>query len=230
MLTAIIAGNSDSEATALIPFGSIFGALMFSSSIILSQVILHSRHTNGEIGLKVNRGESIKPIIFYVTCAVGMLLISLVAGEMTWYYASIFPAAYVVYGAFVILDERKRRKSDSIITSDATSGVISTDQDVRSIPNDQTKKSLMESHVIPEPKADEQNSSEDEAEQSRNVLSQIQKGIQAFLHLIFSWSVPGFSKEGWNIWREVVRLTLSTGVVILNQGYNYLTTQLSWIL
>lgn len=47
VLTAIIAGNSDSEDTALIPFGSIFGALMFSSTIILSQVILKSSMDNG---------------------------------------------------------------------------------------------------------------------------------------------------------------------------------------
>lgn len=111
VLTAIIAGNSGSEATALIPFGSIFGALMFSSSIILSQVILNSRTETGEVGLRISRGDSLKPIIFYIGCTLTLILVSLLAGEMTWYYASIFPVAYVIYGVLVILDERRRRRA-----------------------------------------------------------------------------------------------------------------------
>jgi sodium/potassium/calcium exchanger 6 len=40
VMTAIIAGSSDSDTTALIPFGSIFGACLFSAAFILSAVIL----------------------------------------------------------------------------------------------------------------------------------------------------------------------------------------------
>ena len=40
VLTAIIAGASDSDTTVLIPFGSIFGACLFSTAFILSAVIL----------------------------------------------------------------------------------------------------------------------------------------------------------------------------------------------
>ena len=39
VLTAIIAGSSDSDSTSLIPFGSIFGACLFSTAFILSSVI-----------------------------------------------------------------------------------------------------------------------------------------------------------------------------------------------
>ena len=39
VLTAIVAGSSDSDQTVLIPFGSIFGACLFSAAFILSAVI-----------------------------------------------------------------------------------------------------------------------------------------------------------------------------------------------
>ena len=55
VLTAIIAGNSTSEETALIPFGSIFGAAIFSCAIILARVIANSPNVHDN-GLKVHRG------------------------------------------------------------------------------------------------------------------------------------------------------------------------------
>jgi sodium/potassium/calcium exchanger 6 len=42
VLTAIVAGSSSSQSTALIPFGSIFGGLLFSAAFILSSVIFQS--------------------------------------------------------------------------------------------------------------------------------------------------------------------------------------------
>jgi hypothetical protein len=54
VLTAIIAGNSDSSSTALIPFGSIYGALLFSSTFILAKVIVYSPPvTEGVVGVQV---------------------------------------------------------------------------------------------------------------------------------------------------------------------------------
>ena len=55
VLTAIIAGNSSSQETAMIPFGSLFGATIFSCGIILARVIKFSPNSH-ENGLKVNRG------------------------------------------------------------------------------------------------------------------------------------------------------------------------------
>lgn len=39
VLTAIVAGTSDSASTVLIPFGSIFGAFLLTATLILSKVI-----------------------------------------------------------------------------------------------------------------------------------------------------------------------------------------------
>jgi hypothetical protein len=41
-LTAVLAGASSSPSTELIPFGSIFGASLFSTAFILSAVIFQS--------------------------------------------------------------------------------------------------------------------------------------------------------------------------------------------
>jgi solute carrier family 24 (sodium/potassium/calcium exchanger), member 6 len=42
VLTAVLAGSSSSDSTVLIPFGSIFGASLFSTAFILSAVIFLS--------------------------------------------------------------------------------------------------------------------------------------------------------------------------------------------
>lgn len=42
VLTAVLAGRSSSGSTVLIPFGSIFGASLFSAAFILSAVIFLS--------------------------------------------------------------------------------------------------------------------------------------------------------------------------------------------
>jgi Ca2+/Na+ antiporter len=52
VLTAILAGASDSDSTALIPFGSIFGAFLFSTAFILSTVILLQRSGKLEVRKK----------------------------------------------------------------------------------------------------------------------------------------------------------------------------------
>jgi len=39
IITAVVAGTSDSSTTVLIPFGSLYGAAIFSMAFILSQVI-----------------------------------------------------------------------------------------------------------------------------------------------------------------------------------------------
>ena len=42
VVTAIVAGTSDSDSTVLIPFGSLYGAALFSMAFILSMVISFS--------------------------------------------------------------------------------------------------------------------------------------------------------------------------------------------
>ena len=62
VLTAIIAGQSDSVSTALLPFGSIFGAGLFSTSFILSSVIQTQK---GE-SLNIERKKILIPLTFYI--------------------------------------------------------------------------------------------------------------------------------------------------------------------
>jgi Ca2+/Na+ antiporter len=73
-------------------------------------VILHSKTEDGVIGLKVRRGESVKPILFYVIGALIMLGISALVGMMYWYYALMFLVAYIVYGILAIIDDRRAHR------------------------------------------------------------------------------------------------------------------------
>lgn len=71
VLTAIIAGQSDSTSTALIPFGSIFGAGLFSTSFILSTVIESQKNE----ALDIQRRKILIPLIFYII-GIGILIIT----------------------------------------------------------------------------------------------------------------------------------------------------------
>ena len=51
ILTAIVAGTSSSDSTVLIPFGSLYGAALFSMGFILSMVIYYSK--DNKISLNV---------------------------------------------------------------------------------------------------------------------------------------------------------------------------------
>lgn len=73
------------------------------------------------------------------------------------------------------------------------------------------------SSVVPVSDADEQ-SGKPEEKKKHSVLGRIQNAIRWSLHLIFSWSVPGFTKKGWNIWRQTVQMLLSATVLLLNNG------------
>ncbi len=42
IITAIVAGSSSSSSTALIPFGSLYGAALFDMAFVLSMVIQFS--------------------------------------------------------------------------------------------------------------------------------------------------------------------------------------------
>ncbi len=42
IITAVVAGTSSSDTTILIPFGSIYGAALFSMAFILAMVITYS--------------------------------------------------------------------------------------------------------------------------------------------------------------------------------------------
>jgi len=59
---------------------------------------------------------------------------------------------------------------------------------------------------------------ESQGDKDRNVLDRMHNGIHEFLNLIFSWSVPGFQRENWNIWKEAIQMLLSAMVFLLNQG------------
>ena len=43
IITAVVAGTSSSDTTVLIPFGSLYGAALFSMAFIFSTVIYYSK-------------------------------------------------------------------------------------------------------------------------------------------------------------------------------------------
>lgn len=79
----------------MIPFGSLFGAAIFSCAIILARVIKFSPNVH-ENGLKVHRGETIKPILFYLFGSCYLVVVSGFYQKMTWYLASVYLILYVM--------------------------------------------------------------------------------------------------------------------------------------
>lgn len=92
-MTAIIAGSSESNTTALIPFGSIFGACLFSTAFILSAVIFIQ--PNETISIKLR--EFVLPLVFYIAAIFFLILVTVAYGMMNMYLASILLLLYIMY-------------------------------------------------------------------------------------------------------------------------------------
>ena len=95
IITAVVAGTSDSSTTILIPFGSLYGAAIFSMAFILSQVIFYSK--GQEVIIHVR--ENIVPLGFYIGGTLYIILISLFYGKMNIVVAIIFFSFYIVYSS-----------------------------------------------------------------------------------------------------------------------------------
>ena len=68
---------------------------IFSCAIILARVISNTPNIHDK-GLKVHRGETFKPIIFYLLASVYLLLVSAIYQKMTWYIASVYILLYIM--------------------------------------------------------------------------------------------------------------------------------------
>ena len=93
IITAVVAGNSDSDTTALIPFGSLYGAALFSMAFILSMVIYYSKGRE----LVIHVRENVVPLLFYIGGSLYLILISFFYGKMNIVVAIIFFSFYIVY-------------------------------------------------------------------------------------------------------------------------------------
>ena len=89
IITAIVAGTSSSATTAMIPFGSLFGAALFSMAFILSAVIRCSSE-----GLKLNMRETLLPLGFYLFGTLYLLVVSFAFQEMNLAIAIVFLCLY----------------------------------------------------------------------------------------------------------------------------------------
>lgn len=92
ILTAVVAGTSSSESTVLIPFGSLYGAALFSMGFILSMVIYHSK---GRI-LHLNLREALVPLASYILGTLYLLCVSYFYERMNILCAAIFFGFYIV--------------------------------------------------------------------------------------------------------------------------------------
>jgi sodium/potassium/calcium exchanger 6 len=98
VITAIVAGTSSSDSTSLLPFGSLFGASLFSMAIILSKVIELSPDEKVELNMK----EVLVPLGFYIVGTTYLVLVSIVYGKMNLILAFVFLGLYPLYILFVI--------------------------------------------------------------------------------------------------------------------------------
>ena len=120
IITAVVAGTSDSDTTVLIPFGSLYGAALFSMAFILSVVIFYSKGQK----LVLHVRENVVPLLFYIGGTVYLILISLFYGKMNIVFASIFFSFYIVYLLIVLYEERQKKKiaSNSMLTDKEEEG------------------------------------------------------------------------------------------------------------
>ena len=91
IITAVVAGTSSSSSTVLIPFGSLYGAAIFSMGFILATVI--KCYPNG---LQLNIKETLVPLGFYITGTVYLLAVSIFYEKMNIYIALIFLCFYLM--------------------------------------------------------------------------------------------------------------------------------------
>lgn len=115
IITAVVAGTSSSDSTILIPFGSLYGAALFSMAFILSMVIYYSR--GKELVLHVR--ENVVPLLFYLGGTLYLVLVSLFYGKMNIYIAVIFFSFYILYFCIVLYEEhskKKKAKKESLLS------------------------------------------------------------------------------------------------------------------
>jgi sodium/potassium/calcium exchanger 6 len=90
VITAIVAGSSSSSSTALIPFGSLYGAALFDMAFVLAMVIQFSPTKT----LSLNKKEALVPLGFYIFGSVYLISVSFFYGRMNAIIAGIFLALY----------------------------------------------------------------------------------------------------------------------------------------
>lgn len=90
IITAIVAGSSSSETTALIPFGSLYGAAFFDMGFVLAMVIEFN-----PIGiLTLKKREALVPLGFFILGTVYLLVVSLFYQKMNIVVAVLFLSLY----------------------------------------------------------------------------------------------------------------------------------------
>ena len=90
VVTAIVASSSSSSSTALIPFGSLYGAALFDMAFVLSMVIQFSPMNR----LVLNRREALVPLGFYIFGSLYLIGVSLCYGRMNAGIAGFFLTLY----------------------------------------------------------------------------------------------------------------------------------------
>ena len=109
VVTAIVAGTSDSDTTVLIPFGSLYGAALFSMAFILSMVISYSPQQ----ALVLNMKETLVPLGFYLAGTFYLVAVSFFYQKMNVYIAVAFLCFYLLYIATVIYEEYRKKQNKS---------------------------------------------------------------------------------------------------------------------
>lgn len=99
----------------MIPFGSIFGAILFACAFILSSVIYRLNNKT----LKIDMYEILLPLGFTIGGILFLILVSLIYKKMNIYIASTILITYVIFILLVVLNERKKKKAlkESLINS-----------------------------------------------------------------------------------------------------------------
>jgi solute carrier family 24 (sodium/potassium/calcium exchanger), member 6 len=92
VITAVVAGSSSSESTALIPFGSLYGAALFDMAFILAMVIQLSPTQS----LTLKKREALLPLGFYIFGSLYLIAVSFFYGRMNAVIAGFFLALYPV--------------------------------------------------------------------------------------------------------------------------------------
>lgn len=90
IITAAVAGTSTSDSTALIPFGSLYGAALFDMAFLLGMVI----HYSPANLLRLKKKETIIPLCFYLAGTTYLICISLFYGKMNVIIATVFLSFY----------------------------------------------------------------------------------------------------------------------------------------
>lgn len=93
IITAVVAGSSSSSSTALIPFGSLYGAALFDMAFILAMVIQLSPSQS----LTLIKREALLPLGFYIFGSLYLIIVSASYGKMNAIIGSFFLALYPMY-------------------------------------------------------------------------------------------------------------------------------------